>query len=265
VATAQELIRHYGLQPSDLQLEAWPWPLRINALGSFAVARNDSPLATKGKSPTRLLQLLKVIVANGRGHLSAPAVAALLWPEVDGDAAEQNLDIALSRLRKLLGVESALLLQDNKLSLDRTQCWVDAWVFEDLAAHAASLSPVELIGEAHRALGLYRGHFLAQDDEPWVLPMRERLRQTMIHLVLAAADACATDGKWDHAARFCQRGLALENLSEPLYRKLMQLHGDRGERAEALNVYHRCHDMLSTCLGVRPSTETQALYASLRR
>ena len=62
-----------------------------------------------------------------------------------------------------------------------------------------------------------------------------------------------------------QRGLELDSLAEPLYRRLMVCHQQRGDRAEAINVYRRCRDSLSIVLGVRPSTETENLYHVLRQ
>jgi DNA-binding SARP family transcriptional activator len=43
----------------------------------------------------------------------------------------------------------------------------------------------------------------------------------------------------------------------------MIAYRERGEPAEALNVYRRCRHMLSVVLGAKPSAETEAIRATL--
>ena len=62
-----------------------------------------------------------------------------------------------------------------------------------------------------------------------------------------------------------RRSLALDNLSEPIYRRLIACLRERGDTAEAMNVYRRCRELLSVVLGVQPSAETQALVETLRQ
>ena len=53
-----------------------------------------------------------------------------LWPEADGDMAQQSFATALHRLRQLLGNEKAIQRQEGQLTLDDRFCWVDVWAFE---------------------------------------------------------------------------------------------------------------------------------------
>ena len=63
-------------------------------------------------------------------RVQEPRLAELLWPESDGDMAHHSFIVALSRLRKLLGKEEALVLKEGRLSLSNRHCWVDVWAFE---------------------------------------------------------------------------------------------------------------------------------------
>ncbi|HJS73007.1 MAG TPA: bacterial transcriptional activator domain-containing protein [Vicinamibacteria bacterium] len=45
----------------------------------------------------------------------------------------------------------------------------------------------------------------------------------------------------------------------------MLAHAARGNRAEAIRVFHRCRELLKEELGVSPSAETEALYLKLLR
>jgi two-component SAPR family response regulator len=68
-------------------------------------------------------------------------------------------------------------LHEGKLSLDRRYFWLDTWAFEQLAADLESAEAGEIEKIAERLLGLYRGSFMADDeDAAWMIQARERLR-----------------------------------------------------------------------------------------
>jgi DNA-binding SARP family transcriptional activator len=71
------------------------------------------------------------------------------------------------------------------------------------------------------------------------------------------------DRRWDLAADLYARLLELDNLAEPVYRRLMLCHRELGETAEALRVFRRCRHLLSVVLGTGPSAQTRAVYATL--
>jgi DNA-binding SARP family transcriptional activator len=258
------LIRQFDIDPDATADEAWPWRFRVVTLGELVVHKDEDPLLTKGKG--KLLEMLKLIIAAGGSPLAASAAAATLWPDVDGDVAAKNLDTTLFRLRKLFGADDVLRLQDGKLSLDSRQVWVDAWAFERQARACRELEGDALIALARSALRLYRAHFLEHEGEqPWVLPFRERLKAAALDLVRSAGRALEDKRAWPEATQLYQHAIAIDSLAEPAYRRLMLCYREQGEHAEALNVYRRCRSTLSVVLGIQPSPETQALYASLRQ
>ena len=262
--TVKALIRQYQLAPDETADANWPWPYWIATLGDLVIHKDGTPLLTRGKG--KLLELLKLIIAGGGASVAATAAASALWPDVDGDVAAKNLDTTLHRLRKLLGTDDVLRLQDGKLSLDSRQVWVDAWQFERQARECRELDGEALITAARSALQLYQAHFLEQDGEqPWVLPFRERLKAAAMELVKSAGKALEDRHAWSDAIHLYQRAIAIDSLAEPAYRHLMLCYREQGEYAEALNVYRRCRSTLSVVLGIQPSSETQALYASLRQ
>ncbi|WP_341889828.1 hypothetical protein, partial [Variovorax sp. YR752] len=59
-----------------------------------------------------------------------------LWPESDGDLAMDAFEVALRRLRQLLGRPDALRLAGGILWLDRDLVWVDALAPGAHAHHA---------------------------------------------------------------------------------------------------------------------------------
>jgi DNA-binding SARP family transcriptional activator len=55
------------------------------------------------------------------------------------------------------------------------------------------------------------------------------------------------------------RAIEADPLTEDIYRCLMSCYASEGRRAEAIESYRRCRQMLSVVLGVAPSAETEAL------
>ena len=252
----RRLVAARGLPPDEtIAPDEWPWPLRIHALGGFTVARDAKPLAFRGKAQKKPLELLKALVALGGEAVEASRLSAILWPDASGDAAKVSFDSTLYRLRKLLANDAALVLHEGKLSLDRRQCWLDVWTFERIARAAdetqADARPAdETAAVARRLVAAYPGHFLAGDeDEPWLIGMRDRLRSKLLRAVLALAKRLQEAGRWENAVALYQRALELDNLAEDLYRNLMICYRELGRPSEALQVYRRCRELLSLVLG----------------
>jgi LuxR family maltose regulon positive regulatory protein len=54
--------------------------------------------------------------------------------------------------------------------------------------------------------------------------------------------------------------LKKDNLREEIYRELMALYFQMGDRTAAIQTYRRCAQVLEDELGVTPMSETLALY-----
>ena len=261
----RRLVAARGLPPDPaLAADDWPWPLRIQALGRFEVRQDGVPLAFRGKAQKKPLELLKVLVALGGEGVDAGRLAAILWPDAAGDAAKVSFDSTLYRLRKLVGQDAALVLVEGKLSLDRRQCFVDVWAFERLAREADGASGAAAAAIARRLLDAYPGHFLAADeDQPWLMGLRDRLRSKLVRAVLGLGRALEAEARWEDAIALYSRSLELDNLAEDLYRSLMVCYRELGRTAEAMRVYRRCRELLSVVLALPPSPETEAVRRSL--
>jgi len=259
-------IRARGFRCRTLDVESWPWPLKVQALGAVKVVHDDASLAAGAKPQHRLLDLLKALVAFGREGVNTQDLADALWPDSEGDSAQNTLQVSLYRLRKLLGRDDAIQVQDGKVRINREVCWVDAWAFEDKAERLKALQPDAAQAEsvAQQIVGLYRGHLLAKErEQPWLLAPRERLRRQWLSVVKAMGERYEQQSEWAKASELYQRALDIEPLAEEIYRRLMICQRESGDPTEALGTYQRCCRQLSAVLGTRPSAETEKVYRSL--
>nr|WP_241021930.1 bacterial transcriptional activator domain-containing protein [Burkholderia sp. Ac-20353] len=245
--------------------------MSVHTLGRFVVHINDERLKFPTKAPKKPLELLKAVIACGGRDASIDALCAELWPDLSGDAAANAFHLALHRLRKLLRAEDTLSVEDGKLFFDPGHIRVDAWTFERLAGQAETLArsairqePGPALALASRMLELYHGHFLSDEQAPWAIAYRERLRSKFqragTHLALGLEEA----QRFNDAADLYRRGLELDALAEEFHRGLMRCLASLGRVAEALDAYRHCRDIFSVTLGIEPSAETKAIYRALK-
>jgi DNA-binding SARP family transcriptional activator len=256
--------------PPDAE-DRWPWPIRVYTLGRFSIVVDGRAVEFAGKAQRKPLDLLKLIVAS-RHPVDYGMAIEHLWPDLDGDAGRNAFDLALLRLRKLVGHERAVNIQNGRLVLDRTQVWVDAWSFElacaevdRLAAEPAYDRARDCDSLAARLLRHYAGEFLAGDETHWALRMRERLRSKLLRAFATLGQFLERESNVDRAILLYRRAIEIDPLAEEFCRRLMLCYRAEGRIAEALDAYRRCRDVISIMLGVAPSASTQAIYQSLKQ
>lgn len=236
----------------------------LYTLGRFQVLFDGAPAPFGRKPQRRVLELLKVAVALGGAGIAKEAIAAALWPDAEGDAATDALEITLHRARRLLCRKDALVVAHGAVALNPDCVWVDAAAFDRLAEAAESATGESLTGAALQALALYRGAFLRNEpDTAWLLPARDRLRSRFLRLVGRLGCHFEAVGDFESAADLYRRAIEAEPLAEEPYRGLMQCLQRLKKPAEAHDVYQRCRRMLAVVLGISPSPVTEAVYASL--
>jgi LuxR family maltose regulon positive regulatory protein len=236
---------------------------RVHVLGRFRLLTGDASITNRPRlrKPQELLQAL---IAFGGTEVGAGVLIDALWPNSEGDAAYHALEMALYRLRQLLGAPDAVRMEGGKVSLNRDRWWVDMWEFEEelKRPHDPKASDIEKIG---RLRLLYQGHFLQHETEkPWVLKARLELRDRLLRAIRDAAHKCEGARHWKDAAFLYRSGIELDPLNEGLYRGLMLCHQELGDHSDALQAYRRCRELLTRFLGIAPNAKTQALFHIVR-
>lgn len=256
-----------GLKEQAAKPEHPGTPLRVHTLGRFTIQVEGQPLTFSRKAQKRPLDLFKMLLALGGERVEITTLTGLLWPDAEGDSGKASFDSTLYRLRKLLGITDLLSVSEGRLSIDRSKCWADIWVLEEIVAEIEKATHAEdardgqdYAGLSRELLRLYAGHFLDQElQESWAVEARDRFRAKFVRAVSQLGAVLEQHKDWDQAATLYLRALELDNLAEPLYRRLMVVYREQGESAEAINIYRRCRDMLSIVLNAKPSEETEEI------
>ncbi len=268
----QSLIRRRRLNPpiNEIDIDNWPWPVRIYTLGRFAIVKDNKLMQFTEKAKHMPLKLLKAIIALGGRDVGAEAVIDSLWPDADGDTGLRSLNTTLHRLRKLLGNDMAITLEDNRLAVDVRHAWVDVFAFQRLLGKIENiLKKAEAKDDSlnhlmEKITAMYQGPFLRDIAEQWALPSKERLKNRYLNILAELAQRSEQSQDWQKAIQCFERCIEFDSISEENYRRLMTVYDKLGRKAEGIAVYKRCKDAISLHLGISPSQETETIHKNLR-
>jgi len=247
--------------------------LRIYTLGRFSIVRDGQPLRFSRKAPHKPLLLLKALIAAGGRQVGSTHLASLVWPDSEGDTAQRSLDTALHRLRKLLGDDRTLLMENGQVTLNSALCVVDVWEFEKRIRkiqklvsqpfNSRDLATVDV--HAQEVLSIYQGHFLYREEvTSWSVSIKERLRNKYIHCLVELGRYWEEHAQWNKAIMCYRKGIEVDDLVETFYQRLMLCLNKTGRKPEALAVYRHGRHVISVVLGLQPTEETQAIYKSIQ-
>ena len=212
--------------------------------------------------------LFVYLVLNRMRPLDRGDVVTAIWPEETPAAAEANLRVLVSRLRRVLGADALEGRGNLRLVLPH-----DAWV--DIEVAARKIHEAEAAVHVHdwsratpaasTAFIISERGFLPGADLPWVLERRRWLEHLRIRAL--ECDGIASLGiggsEIGAAERDGRRLVELAPFRESGYRLLMDALAHVGNTAEALLVYERLRCLLRDELGTSPSVMTQTLHRRL--
>jgi DNA-binding SARP family transcriptional activator len=254
-----------------------PYTLRIRTLGAFGIWRGDQEVRDRDWRSSKARQLFQLLLTERGRALPRDRVLEALWPEMEPDAAANNLRVTLNRLGKAIepdrpeGAPPAYLLQQGDTygfnaasdhQLD-TADFADAVADGQRAARRGQRAAA--ITAFRKAIGLYGGPYLPDNMyEDWTVVERERLSMLFNEAAMRLGALLLEEGLAHEAIGLAWRVLENDRAHEEAYRLLMRAHASLGERSTALRLYSRCLTMLRDELGVEPLPETTALYNALR-
>ena len=230
--------------------------LNVCLLGSPKVTWEGRPLPF----PRRQVRALLYCLAVRPQMITREKLCFLFWTNIPESLARRHLSHVLSHLRNALPDEGLLRSTGVEVGLDTARTWSDTDAFEQLYA-------LDSIEAYHQIEALYRGHFLSGFSLPgcaefgrWVsfegFLFENRYLMTLTRLI----DDAVTSEKYPEAIALAHRYLALDDLAEPIHRRLIELHMLTGDRSAAMGQFERCAVILERELGVSPMPETRAVY-----
>jgi len=238
--------------------------LAMCVLGDFSLSVNNVavPIASG-----RLQALLAYLALNRSVPQPRQRIAALLWPESSQMQAQTNLRTLLHRLQIVLpNLEQLLEIDSQKIAWHpETHLTLDVAAFEE-AIRLATLSPgddMAVCKTLEQAVMRYRGDFLPESYDEWVLTERERLNTLLFRVLERLINLLEQHREYDKGIGYAQRLLRLDSLNETAYLKLMRLQALNDDRASALRTFHICSKALRAEFGTTPGPMLRAAYEQL--
>lgn len=263
------VIKVKKLKPPPFAGPHWPWPVKIRTLGGFRLEIMGNRYRPAHKAQDKPLELLKLLVtcqALGRSDADKTWLVERLWPDASVENGRKSLDMALSRLRRLLGDDATVLASEGRLQLSPELVWTDIQPLrhalteaqrrrdEKVAGHKVQVSAATAIVVS--VLEMYEGPYLqGEDGPPWLLAGREAIG-TAVRRALLTADLVLDGSVDDMLISALEKAFAADPASEDLARALMRALLRRERHSEVVQVYRRLRQMLSLLLGIAPSPET---------
>lgn len=253
--------------PSVMAIDS---PILICLLGEFRVlkAGRSVKIATGSKTETLLCSL----ALRENSCALRDVLLASLWPDQEPALANQSLNSLIYNLRKLLGkgTEEASPVTSN----DGFYCLnveagvdVDVRIFETLATLAArraeSGDHEAALASYTRAIELYRGDLRFATDVYAVI-LRERLRAQYLSAIAYVAEHFFQQHRYTASLDYAMRLLRCDPCREDAYRLAMTCHVRLGHRAEALQQYRLCEQILRSEFDAVPEPSTKALFDLIR-
>ncbi len=226
--------------------------LAVTLLGRAEV-RYDGVVVSPNVPP-KTIELLAYILLHPSRRVEREAAAFALWPDEPEDRALANVRRYLYRLtRDLLPATARPWLTMTARSIawrDDAPLTCDVAEFE-----AATTPPVDV----ERVLDLYGADLLAAFDEPWLEPLRTRLRERFAQAGHAALER--RGGVPPRSAlALAKRLIAHDPLDEVAVRAVLRCRAELGDRINALREFDDFRTLARDEFGVEPSDETRALH-----
>ncbi len=222
--------------------------LEVVLLGEFEMRSDGSLMDSRLRSP-RTQALVGYLALHQGAPQLRQRLANLFWPDSTEAQARTNLRRELHTLRACLPDPDAVLVADQTSLWWRRDapCRIDVAAFETAADEAevaltSSADAAAFVAPARIAVDAYRGDLLPALYDDWVLAQRERLCRRCVSLLDGLIEAI--DDDIAAAVTYARRRVELQPLEEVGHRMLIERLARAGDRAAALQAYHRCTSML---------------------
>lgn len=244
--------------------------LRVQLLGGFRLTCAGA--LVEAVTSTIQQSLLAFLVLRRDAAPSRQQVAFCLWPDSPEAQAQANLRTLLVRLRRGWPDVDQFVEFTPRTIHWRPEAVLsfDVAEFEEAVNQAEELirlgaDPETARADLEKAVPLYRGDLLPACYDDWIVPERERLRQSLLRAIRELIELLEQQRDFIPALGHAQYLLQLDPLEETSYQLLMRLHALRGDRAGVVRTFETCAMVLKQELAIDPSPNTQEIYKNLLR
>ncbi|MFF6844621.1 BTAD domain-containing putative transcriptional regulator [Streptomyces tanashiensis] len=242
-------------------------PLAFRVLGPLQVHGPDGPLRLP---PGRQEVILAALLLETNRVVSTNHLVDLIWEDNPPETARTQVQICVSRLRKLLAGadgEVSITTRPPGYVLHTDAANVDAALFTSLVLRARRLRDQGELGQAvellRNAVTLWQGDCLSGLDSGPLANKARQLNEERLNAVELRIQLELELGRYDGLVGELQRLTHEHPLREKLRGQLIQALYWSGRQAEALEAFRTARRFLAEELGLEPSRELRELEAAI--
>lgn len=238
--------------------------MTIRGLGKPQVKISDHVI-TGAEWQVQTARDLFFLILNSSTSLTKEQIGEIFWPDSSPNELKMRFKNTIYRLRHAVGKEAIVFQGDNQYLFNREIDYeYDVELFEkDIAQSETAASDEQKEELLRSAIRHYKGKFLSDSSEQWVITTRERLHQDYQNAVNYLAEKAYERCEFDKALEFCGLSLKEDPCSEAAHRTAMRVYAAQGNRALLVRQYELCRQALDEELGAIPTLQTRKLYDSL--
>lgn len=207
--------------------------------------------------------LFFLFLAHPEG-LTKEQVGLIFWPDATQDELRLRFKNTLYRVRRAVGRQT-IFLQDDYYQFNWSLDYeydLDIFTSSMEKAHSARDSS-EKIHFLKQAVELYKGDYLNEIDEIWVITDRQKYYQMYLDGLMQLASLFMEAKTYKTALRYCYQALTEDTCLEDAHRLAMRIHAATGNRAAIVRQYEHCQAALTKEINAPPSQLTRDLYETL--
>ncbi|RME97823.1 MAG: hypothetical protein D6768_18795 [Chloroflexi bacterium] len=242
--------------------------LVVEALGPARVMLNDELISSgEWQSQKRVRELFFYLLAHPQGQ-TRDAIGLTFWPESSQNDLKRQFRNTIYRLRRATDKDFIVYDQDmDRYYFNREMDYqYDVEIFEAKLARARDAKNVETrITELKEAVKLYRGPYLLDFEQTWLLAERQRLSHLYVQANLTLARHYLNTKNYNATLNYAWDVLKEDPCQEIAHRLIMRAYAGMGDRASAVRQYKECERILREEVGVSVSAQTRQLYNEIIR
>ena len=257
------LRRHLRRQASSVPFA--PPRLFIQALGRLQVKTGDHTLTSADWQTQESCDLFYYLLAHPEG-LTKEQIGLVFWPESSPAELKLRFKNNMYRLRHAAGKDIVLFKEETYYFNHYLDYEYDVETFlREISEAQQSENPDKKANHLRAALKTYKGSYLPEVEETWVVVERQRLHQIYIDALLELTGLYIEKQQYETALKYCQHALGQDRCLEGAHRLAMRIHAAMGNRAEVERQYDLCRRALQDEFSLQPSPQTETLYQALTR
>jgi len=243
--------------------------LHVYFFGKFRALTDNAQKPVKWRT-SKTEELFAFILQKERQYISKAEILGALWPELELDKANKLLHTTIYNLKKDLKSVDILFHLEQ---VNGFYCYEEHCFYSDLdellnmiktAVNPYDSLTEETVKKIERAISLYEGDYLAENDYPWATSQSAFYRHQFEKHTFDLARHYFFKRDYPSTKRVLSKLIEVDNLNERYHELLLNVFLFDDDYLSFTQHYEKLINLLQTELGQPPNPSIQTLHQQFR-